>query len=147
MGWDYKRVEPKSALYPGDYRVEIVTAEERLSKGGNHMIVIGLKPNGYNLKIQHYIVDGQYFNVNMTRFFDCFDVEEGNFDFPGWIGAQGAVRLVQDTRDPRFLKVGYLIARKNANDLPPWTGPLPERHRIVDGSAFIEVSDEDLNLF
>ena len=35
-----------------------------------------------------YYVEGDYFNQNMTKFFDSFNIERGNFNFDSWKGAR-----------------------------------------------------------
>ena len=96
-GDDYKR-EEHSRLSPGDYRVEIVSVEEKESKAGNPMLVIGIRPNGSNITINHSIVTHALFNRNMTDFFDSFNIDDGAFPLPTWVGAVGAARLTADDR-------------------------------------------------
>lgn len=106
MGWNnYKRTESTS-LEPGDYRVVIIDAEEKLSQAGNKMLVITLKPSGSNIKLKYYLVDGEWFDRNLTSIYDSFDIPEGNMEFVSWIGAMGAAKLVRDDND--YLKVKYL---------------------------------------
>lgn len=141
-GWNYAR-EEQSRLEPGDYRVEIVAVEETVSKRGNDMIVVTIKPNGSNIKINHYIVQGPYFNRNMTQFFDAFpQIEEGDFNMLGWIGCVGAARLKED--DNGYLKVAWFIGAKKAEKLPPWVGEMPERQSITDIGGFSEIDESEL---
>lgn len=133
---DYKR-EERSRIEPGDYRVEIVSAEERESRAGNPMIAIGVRPNGSGITINHYIVKNQWFNRNMTEFFDSFNIDDGDFTFPTWIGAIGAAHLKED--DKGYLKVQYFINQKKAEKLPPWQGDMPERQELV---KLEEIEDE-----
>ena len=125
---DYKREEP-SRLSPGDYRVEIVSVEEKESKAGNPMLVIGIRPNGSNITINHYIVKNEWFNRNMTDFFDSFNIDDGDFTLPTWVGAVGAARLKED--DKGYLKVQYFLDQRRAEKLPPWDGPMPERQELT----------------
>jgi len=127
--WDYQR-EETPRLSPGDYRVAVVGVEEKTSKSGNEMIVISVQPSGSNIKIQQYIVKNEYFNRNMTSFFDSFNVEEGNFNFLTWIGAMGAAKLKEDENG--YLKVAYFLDKKRAEKLPEWKGELPERQTISE---------------
>ena len=140
--WDYVR-EETPRLQPGDYRVEITNAKEKISNNGNQMIVITVKPNGSDISINHYIVKGQYFNRNMTSFFDSFNIEEGNFDFLTWIGAVGAARLKEDENG--YLKVSYFINKSRAANLPEWVGEIPERQKVIKIDDFEEINtDEDI---
>ena len=127
--WDSYRREKRPRLAPGDYRVEIVSVEEKESKAGNPMLVIGVQPNGSKIIIYHYIVKNEWFNRNMTDFFDSFNIDDGDFTLPTWIGAVGAARLKED--DKGYLKVQYFINEDRAEKLPPWDGPMPERQELT----------------
>ena len=127
--WDSYRREERPRLSPGDYRVEIVSVEEKESKAGNPMLVIGVQPNGSKIIIYHYIVKNEWFNRNMTNFFDSFNIDDGDFTLPTWIGAVGAARLKED--DKGYLKVQYFISEDRAEKLPPWEGKLPERQELT----------------
>lgn len=127
--WDSYQREERPRLSPGDYRVEIVSVEEKESKAGNPMLVIGVQPNGSKIIIYHYIVKNEWFNRNMTDFFDSFNIDDGDFTLPTWIGAVGAARLKED--DNGYLKVQYFISEDRAEKLPPWEGKLPERQELT----------------
>lgn len=127
--WDDYRREERPRLTPGDYRVEIVSVEEKESKAGNPMLVIGVQPNGSKVIIYHYIVKNEWFNRNMTDFFDSFNIDDGDFTLPTWIGAVGAARLKED--DKGYLKVQHFISEDRAEKLPPWEGKLPERQELT----------------
>ena len=127
--WDSYQREERPRLSPGDYRVEIVSVEEKESKAGNPMLVIGVQPNGSKIIIYHYIVKNEWFNRNMTDFFDSFNIDDGDFTLPTWIGAVGAARLKED--DKGYLKVQYFISEDRAEKLPPWDGEMPERQELT----------------
>lgn len=127
--WDSYQREERPRLSPGDYRVEIVSVEEKESKAGNPMLVIGVQPNGSKIIIYHYIVKNEWFNRNMTDFFDSFNIDDGDFTLPTWIGAVGAARLKED--DKGYLKVQYFISEDRAEKLPPWEGKMPERQELT----------------
>lgn len=127
--WDSYQRETRPRLFPGNYRVEIVSVEEKESKAGNPMLVIGIRPNGSNITINHYIVKNEYFNQNMTDFFDSFNIDDGDFTLPTWIGAVGAARLKEDDRG--YLKVQYFLDQCRAEKLPPWKGAMPERQELA----------------
>lgn len=136
---DYKR-EEAPRLEPGDYRVEIVDVEETTSKAsGNPMIVVTIRPNGSNIKIKHYIVKNDWFNRNMTDLFDSFNIDEGDFNFVGWIGAVGAAKLKED--DNGYLEVAWFINKDKADKLPEWIGDMPERQSVTE---FKEVETDDM---
>lgn len=137
--WDDWSREEAPRLEPGDYRVEITAVEETESKAGNPMIVVTVRPNGSNINIKHYIVKNQYFNRNMTDFFDSFNIDEGDFNFPTWVGAIGAAKLAEDENG--YLKVRWFISESKAKKLPPWQGTMPERQTIttIGGSGFVDI--------
>lgn len=137
--WNYAREEtPKMGA--GDYRFEVVSAEETVSKSGNKMIVVGLKPNGASFTINDYFVEGEWFNSKMTGFFDGTNIEENNFELLTWIGAMGAARFKED--ESGYLKVHYYLDPERAEKLPEWQGEKPERQTVTD----FEVVDEDDDL-
>ena len=146
MAWEYTR-EENTRLTPGDYRVEIVDVQETTSKtSGNDMLVITVKPNGSNIKIQNYIVKNQYWNRNLTQFFDAFpQIQEGDFNFLGWVGCVGAARLKEDENG--YLKIGWFIDAKKAEKLPAWVGEMPERQTVTslpsEGDGRYEKVDPD----
>lgn len=134
---DYKR-EESQRLEPGDYRVEITGVEKRESKAGNDMIVLKVKPNGSNIEINHYIVKNEYFNRNVTEFFDSFNVDDDDYEYLGWVGAVGAAKLVEDENG--YLKVRRFIDKEKAKYLPVWQGKVPERQTI---SKLQDTTEED----
>lgn len=126
---DYKREETPKAQ-AGDYRCAVVDVEETTSKtSGNPMIVITVQPNGMNAKVKNYIVKNEYYNRNMTSFFDAFpDIGEGNFNFLEWIGAVGAAKFGLDENG--YLTVKWFLTPKQAEKLPEWVGEKPERQTV-----------------
>ena len=140
--WDdykYEAFEGSNKLEPGDYRVVIVSAEERKSKSGNSMIVVGVKPSGSSITINSYFVKGEYFNRNISRFFDAFpEIEPGDFNFLGWIGCEGAARLKEDGD---YMRIHFFLTPEQAEHLPAFEGKKPERLEV---SELEEVEDTDL---
>lgn len=137
----YVYVEPEKAK-PGSYRISIVSAEEGKSKtSGNDMITVGFKLNGTNITVNNYFVKNEYFNKNISRFFDAFPMlkgenNEGNFDFLTWIGCVGAAKFKEDGE---YLKLDYFLTPEKAENLPAWVGEMPERQTVTD---FQETNDE-----
>ena len=71
----------------GDLAVTVRSAKVAATKTGNQMLEISLdveRSNGV-LYIERYVA-GDYFNKNMSRFFDAFGIQRGNFNFQAWIG-------------------------------------------------------------
>lgn len=141
--WNSYQREERPRLEPGDYRVEITDVEEKESKAGNPMLVISVRPNGSKITIKHYIVQNEYFNRNMTEFFDSFNIDEGDFRFITWKGAVGAARLKEDENG--YLRIGWFLSQAKAEKLPPWEGEMPERVIVTELAAgFEEIDDDDV---
>ena len=130
--------EEAPRLEPGDYRVEITDVEETVSKSsGNPMLVITVKPNNVNIRIKHYIVKNEYFNRNLTELYNSFNIDFGDQNFLGWVGAVGAAKLVEDENG--YMKIKRLIPLERQDNLPAWVGSVPVR-QTVEGF----VSDDEL---
>lgn len=134
--WNYIREEKTNRA--GDYRFEVVNAEEKTSNSGKNMIVVELKLNPINITVKDYFVEGDYFNRKATQFFDSTNIEEGNFELLTWIGATGAARFKED--EYGFLKVAYYLDPARAAKLPEWEGPIPERQTVT---KFEELDPDD----
>jgi len=81
--WNYTPEETTRAVV-GDYRCAVADAWEAVSKSsGKNMIVVTVKINGTNVKVNHYFVEGEYFNRNITSFFDSFGIKRGDFNLLG----------------------------------------------------------------
>lgn len=131
MSWNYT---PEESTYenvkPGEYLCVVTGAEEAMTKESHkRMLVISTRINGSNLVVKNYIVEGEYFNRNLTAFFDAFGIERGDFNYIGWVGALGAVKLVEDEKG--YLKVKRYLLPEQAKDLAPWEGELPERQTVT----------------
>ena len=138
---DYRRAEQEEKA-TGKMRCVIVDVEDTVSKSsGNPMIVVTVRPSGSNFKVKNYIVKNEYFNRNMTQFFDAFpEIGDGNFNFLEWVGAEGAADFVVDDDD--YLKVKRFISADRAADLPPFVGNKPERQTFTTIAP--EDDDDDL---
>lgn len=138
---DFVYVKPQKAE-AGNYRIEIVSAEEKVSSKGNDMIVVAFKLNGTNTKVNHFFVKNEYFADKISRFFDAFPMlmEDGkpNWNFLTWVGCVGAARFKEGRNG--YLEVQYFLTPEKAEKLPAWIGDLPERQTITE---FNEVSTEE----
>lgn len=140
---DYKREERESEnKITGRQRCVITDVEEKMSKSGNPMIEIKVRPSGCRFTVKSWLVHNANFNRNATQFFDAFpEIGDGNFDFLTWIGAEGAAMFAEDENG--YLKVRYWIDSVRAESLPPFEGDKPERQtvtKLVD----VEPDDDDL---
>lgn len=71
----------------GDHWTRIVKAENQTSRNGKRMHVLSLQVEGSNGEpYLHFIVEGDYYNLAMTRVFDAFKIPRGNFSFQQWLG-------------------------------------------------------------
>lgn len=135
--WDsYKREEQEheSAL-TGKCRVVITSAEEAVTgpnskNPGTPMIVIKVRPSGRKFTVTHRIVKGDWFNRNMTQFFDAFpEITDGDFNFMSWVGAEGAAFFKEDANG--YTQVSYFLDPVRAADLPPFEGEKPQKQTIT----------------
>ena len=142
--WNYQREEDEmSAPVTGKKRCVIVSAEESVSKtSGNPMIIIGVRPSGFNFTVKEYLVQNDRFNMNATKLFDCFpSIGEGNFNLLTWIGAEGAALFDEDERG--FLRVKRWLYPKQAANLPPFEGEKPEQQEVTSLDDPEEEEDDD----
>lgn len=138
---NYHREEAEFTPIVGKIRCVITDVEEKVSKSGNNMIVITVNPSGSKAKVKYWLVDNDYFNRNATSFFDSFkEIEEGNFDFLTWIGAEGAAMFKEG--DNGYAEIAYFISADRAANLPPFEGTKPPRQTITT----ITESDDDSEL-
>lgn len=70
----------------GDLAVKVLSAKETTAKSGARMLEVNLLVDGANNVpyVERY-VEGEYFNRNMSRFFDAFGIPRGNFNYPTWV--------------------------------------------------------------
>lgn len=132
MDWNFAREESNRNKDTGIRRCVITDVEARKSQAGNDMIVVTVRPSGSTANVCAYMVKNQYFNRNMTDFYDAFTtIPEGNFEFASWIGAEGAAYFVPDDRNPMYLKVKFFVTPDKAKDLPPFVGERPVQQEIT----------------
>ena len=74
----------------GEHAVKILDAKETTTKKGVPMIEVQLTVQDSN-KVPYIerLVAGDYFQRNMSRFFDAFKIVRGNFAFQSWRGKWG----------------------------------------------------------
>lgn len=136
--WDSYIPEESPKAEAGDFRCEVIAAEEGESKSsGKPMIIITVKPNGSNAKVKCYMVKNEYFNRNITSFFDSFGITRGDFNLLGWVGAVGAGKFALD--DEGYLKLKWFLSPKQAEKLPEWVGEKPERQTISSLGGYGDV--------
>ena len=135
--WDsYKREDQeRESAVTGKHRVVITEAGEAVTgpnskKPGTPMIVLKLRPSGRKFSVTHRIPKNEYFNRNMTQFFDAFpEIKDGDFNFLGWVGAEGAAMFKEDSNG--YTQVSYFLDPVRASDLPAFEGEKPEKQSIT----------------
>lgn len=129
---DYRREErtPENKV-AGKLRCVIVDVEEGTSKkSGLPMITIYVRPSGCKFKVKNWLVHNDKFNENAAKFFDAFpEIEDGNFNFVEWIGAEGAANFVEDENG--FLNIKSWVFPRQAESLPPFEGEKPPRMTVT----------------
>ena len=126
---NYQRVEREYNPTVGKLRCVIVDVEEAVSKKGNNMIVITVVPSGSKARVKYWLVDNDNFNRNATSFFDSFkEIPDGDFNFVGWIGAEGAGMFKENENG--YPELAYFISADRAANLPPFEGEKPERQTV-----------------
>ena len=133
---DFQREEKeRESAITGKHRVVITDVSEGVTgpnskNPGTPMILIKVRPSGRRFSVTYRIVKNDYFNRNMTAFFDAFpDILFGDFNFLSWIGAEGAAMFKEDDRG--YTQVSYFLSPERAADLPPFEGEKPERQSIT----------------
>lgn len=133
-GFDREEKERESAI-TGKHRVVIVEADEAVTGPNSKspdtpMIVIKLRPSGRRFTVTHRIVKNDYFNRNMTQFFDAFpEIPFGEKNLLAWVGAEGAAMFKEDAQG--YTQVSYFLDPVRAADLPAFEGEKPERQTIT----------------
>lgn len=114
--WNYRpETEPPSAMEmpEGDYPIKIINVTEGYTKNNKRMITVDVVAKGFlNITLHHRIVEGAYFNYNATQFFDCFNIERGNFETYTWVGARGNAHIAKgepNAQGKRYMEIAYLI--------------------------------------
>ena len=143
---DFQREEQeRDSAVTGKHRVVITEATEGVTGAqsknpGTPMIIVKVRPSGRHFSVTHRIVKNDYFNRNMTQFFDAFpEITFGDFNFLAWVGCEGAAMFKQDDRG--YTQISYFLSPERAADLPQFEGEKPERQSIT--SLEDETEDDD----
>lgn len=147
MNWNFEREEKeRESAVTGKHRVVITDAFEGVTganskKPGTPMITVKIRPSGRKFSVSYRIVQNDYFNRNMTSFFDAFpEIPFGDFNFLKWIGAEGAAMFKEDERG--YTQISYFLSPERAEDLPPFEGEKPERQDITTLDEFEDSEGE-----
>ena len=113
---NYQREE--RTIVEASLRCKIVEAKEAVSKAGNQMLVIAVRPSGVRQVVNHYVVCNEYFNRNVTDVFDAFPSLDGTTELDKWSGAMGAAVFSTDIHG--YIRVDCWIPSDLALLLPPY---------------------------
>lgn len=70
----------------GDHTVTITGSQIKQTQKGSQMLEVSLLvPDAGNMIYIERYVEGDYFNQNMSKFFDAFGIQPGNFNFASWV--------------------------------------------------------------
>lgn len=90
MGWktDFQREEYGNVfdVEDGDHTCFIQKVEEKQSNTGKHMLEVSMTVDNVGTQYVERYVEGEYFNKNMSRFFDAFGIQCGDWNYADWYG-------------------------------------------------------------
>jgi hypothetical protein len=128
--------EEYEVLPEGIYQVKIVTVVHGTSKkSGLPMLIIEIipmkktvvsgteEPEEIPVTLKYYIVKNEYYNKNITKFFDCFKIRRNDFDYMAWCGKTGKAFIGMTEQNTlfgrKFHEIKYLIVdnEKAENDV------------------------------
>lgn len=139
-------------LQDGDYKAKVIDVVKTQSKAGDPMLEIVIVVPESTIKFKHRIVKNEYFNGNMTKFYDCFKIPRGNFEYNRWVGRVGKVHIAKgkpNEQGKAYMEIAYLIVEPLApnaiqqaaatssreNPLPPVAAPAPRPQAQAAPSA------------
>jgi len=147
FGQHYKvNVGYTQSLRESDYTCTIVSAKEQVSKSGKPMVAIELSVEN-NGVIRYFLVDDRsdplrsmLSDVRITRFFDCFNIRRGLFNFNAWIGKKGLVHIGKGKPDPQgyvYPEVKKLYTKEEAKMIISG----PEENDMIEEEANIREAE------
>lgn len=115
-------------IVEGDYAVKIQNITFKPTRNGDPMMTIDLITKDSPIVFKHRIVKNDYFNSNMTKFFDCFKIPRGNFEYQRWIGRVGKVHIAKGEPNDQgraYMEIKYLIVDAKAGSAAQPQAPRP----------------------
>jgi len=109
-------------LVEGDYAVKIHNITFKPTKNGDPMMTIDLITKDSPIVFKHRIVKNDYFNSNMTKFFDCFKIPRGNFEYQRWLERVGKCHIAKgepNAEGKAYMEIKYLIVDAKAASPTP----------------------------
>lgn len=157
----YKYEEYKTSfdVPDGDWPVVICKVEEKQTKNGKGMLEVSFRVA--DILSPYYVeryVEGEYFNKSMSRFFDAFKLQPGNFTFSTWIGKRATAHFehVQETytaqdgtqRASNRAKLKYLVVpeKEQFPEDIPYSTPSTQQHALqpMQQPAPVQMSAQDM---
>ena len=133
LNWKYNpenyNAEGYQLVPPGEYRVRIDNAEEKVSSTNKPRVKLTLKVSGYNGHVWKYIVlDSstpeavQKTDNRLGRIFDSFGIEAGDMNLEDWKGKVGGVSIKNEPDDKGVMRasVSWFLRRDEQDKLPLW---------------------------
>lgn len=126
----------------GDHLVTISKAAPATTKNGREMIEVTLKVDGTSVPYTERFVDNEYANKNLSRFFDSFCIQPGNFNFSFWTGKSACAHFehvqetftgndgIQKTVNKSKLKYFIVPEKPSITDFPediPYSAPAQQQ--------------------
>lgn len=106
-------------LQAGDYMLTIKSVSLARTKNGHPMAKIIMSVQGTGSTLIYYLTDNrsnekniEWSNKRLTKFFDCFCIERGNFKTNSWVGHSGMAHIgkTEEREDGRsWYEIKYLI--------------------------------------
>lgn len=143
FGEGFKHVDSNEFLEPGIYDAKIVKAEIKEGKFGNYIQAEVSVMNHPNCNPHIFLMNDrpkegfgsmtreqaqEMWDRNMTKFFQNFNIQEGDFDMFHWCGKSGQVTVRPQKKNPQYNElVPYVVkitqkvetpAAKPAEDVP-----------------------------
>lgn len=143
FGTNYQPVESTPSLDAGYYQAKIVKVELKSNSVGQYLqIEVTVKDHqGANPKIalmNDYPTSGygslsledsqKIWNQNMTKFFDNFKINRGDFDFSKWVNHVGEVTVRPQKNNPQY------------KELVLWHDKLEHKQKTETASAPMQMS-------
>lgn len=94
-------------LTEGEYAAKIAQAANTFSNSGKRMFKIKMDIQGVSMN--WFIVEGEWFNKNFTRFCSCFKINPNNFEAGTWVNHTGRVYIKKDESNDKYFKIDRLL--------------------------------------
>ena len=141
-------------ISPGDFEVTITEVVLEKTKSGHPMAKIKMDVQDTGSHIFYYLVDNrsndkniEWSNKRLTKFFDCFCIQRGNFKTNTWIGHKGMVHIgkTKEREDGKsWFEIQYLIV--TGRDLFQHNDSIPDITASCEWEDVIDFEKEERGL-